>query len=437
MPENAADIKLPADYGTYTQEQKDIYSNWVAQNPVTPPHVDTPEEIAAKEAASKTPEAIAAKEKEVADAETARIAAEEAVKYKDLTPEQVTAKKAEEKEAFDKTPEGIAKIEADRLAEEKKTSKTERTFEEMLIEKTAGKYKTLEEVEALIKPEKKFKSSIADRAEAYVEASGAETPEEIAAAEEKFFSTQTTDFTKMSNRELIEYKIQGEHPLWNDKQIAFEIKKVYGVDKWKTDVKEYEEGIEPEEIEMQKLSYEQDAQATKETFIAEQKKWAVPEKKVAPAPAAVDPKVKESYDKEIDAAFGKFDKLALQTTDEDNKPVKLLDYVMDAKDKLEISQIGKDLFSNAFAYWEKTGVITKDAAGKITVNKDKMAELIFKAKNFDKAISVATKQAYEIGKAKMVKEQIKNTNFTPGTGTKTDADKAAMNKKLAEILTLV
>ncbi len=443
------EIVLPDYAKDYSPEQKQIVTNWIAQGKDKTTSANdgaylsgaaglpipemTPEEKAAKEAFDKTPEGVAAiQAKEKADKEAF-----------DKTPEGIAAieKAKTDKEAFDKTPEGIAaKAEADKLESDKKTSSsTEKTFEELLMEKSAGKYKSLEELEALIKPEKKLKSTIADRLEAYVEASGAETPEEIEAAQEKYLSTQTIDFDKMSPRELIEYKIQADHPKWTDEQIEFELEKRYGVDKWKNDVKDYDDGVEPKEIRMQKLSHEQDAEEAKELFKAEQKKWAVPKKKVPAAPATLDPKVKENWNKEIDAAFSKLDKKTLTMLDEDNKtPVQLLDFAMDAKDKTDLSQIGKDMLTNPYAYWEKTGVITKDTTGKINFDHAKMAELAYKAKYFDKALSVATKQAYEKGKEKMVKDNLKNTNFKTGDNRPdTTTAQKQREEQLAKVAALV
>ncbi len=302
-----------------------------------------------------------------------------------------------------KTTETVPVV--DSLTDENKpTDSPVKSWEETLAERSGGKYKTYEELEALISAPKKneYKSTLAEKIDEYVSQGG---------TEEDYLQTQATDFTKMSTRELIEYKIQMEDPDMTDAEVNYEIKRRYGVDKWKGKPEEYEEGIEPEEIQMNKLRFEREAKKTQSELLSIQKKWAIPEKKVVQEPV-VDPKIQEKWDSDTKQAIDKFSKLQLKISDKES-----YDLVIDDKEKNEIADLTKKLFtSNGAAFWDQF----KDKEGKIQV--ESIVSALVRTRNFDKAVQFATAQARDKGKEAVVKDDIKNIDFSP-SGKSVEAKK--------------
>ncbi len=268
-----------------------------------------------------------------------------------------------------------------------------KTFEQLLEEKTAGKYKSYEDIEKVLNEPKKneYKSALAERIDAYVEQGG---------TEEDYLATQSVNFDTMSPTELIEYKIQLSDPDMTDEEVAYEMKKQYGIDKWKNSPAEYEDGIEPEEVRMNKLRFNREALRTKAELIAEQKEWAVPVKKEVKAPV-IDPSIQKRWESEVSEAIAKFEKIPLKISDAES-----YDFVVDATEKAELTKMTNELFSTTKGFFDKF----RNDKGEF--DKSKMAEAFFKMSNFEKAVAFAAGQAKAKGSESVVKE-IKNTNFTP------------------------
>ncbi len=328
----------------------------------------------------------------------------------------VTEVKAEEKkpEAATTTPEATSeikidpakpadtKIESSLTPEATKDASTEnktstpvaKTLEEYLTEKSEGKYKTYEELLAQIDAPKKnsYKSQLAEKIDAYVEAGG---------TEENYLRTQSIDFTKMSTKELLEYKIQMSDPDMTDEEIEYELTKQYRLDEVAADDAT---DAEKKEIQFAKLRAEREAKKTQAELIETQKKWAVPERKAAPV---VDPKVHEKeqndWTNEIKSEVEKLVKVPVKLSETES-----YDIVMDEKDKKELTELGSKLFTDANAFWNQF----KDKDGNI--QKGSLMNAMYKIKNFDKAVQFAAAQAREKGKETLIKDELKNINMKPG-----------------------
>ncbi len=272
-----------------------------------------------------------------------------------------------------------------------------KTFEDLLAEKTAGKYKSYEDIEkALNEPRKnEYKSSLAERIDAYVEQGG---------TEDDYLATQSTDFSKMSPIELIEYKIQMADPDMSDEEVKYEMKKQYGTDKWKTNPAEYEDGVEPEEVRMSKIRFNREALKTQAELIATQKEWAVPVKKEVKA-EVIDPSIQKRWESEVSDVITKFEKVPLKISEAES-----YDFVVDQAEKVELAKITNELFSGTRGFFEQFR--GKDGTFDSRESKEKMTQAFFKMRNFDKAVAFAATQAKAKGGESVVKD-IKNVDFKP------------------------
>lgn len=284
----------------------------------------------------------------------------------------------------------------------------EKTFEQLLEEKSQGKYKSLEDINNVVNNTKpKYASAESELLDKYIADGG---------TYDDFVATQNIDFDKMDARDVMEYKILAQDPDMSDEEVAYEMKKQFGVDKWKDKPEEYEGEIEPEEIRMSKLRFNREANKYREELKANQKQWSIPAKKEVIQPES-DPKLKEKWDTDVDGAIADLNKVPLKISDTES-----YDFVLDDAEKKEVSQVVKNLLTSSKDFW----FMEKD--GKINVKA--LTEGLIKMRNFDKAMKYVSAQAKAEG-AKKVVTDLKNPDFKPEA--KVDAPKVkTMAEQIAE-----
>jgi hypothetical protein len=289
-------------------------------------------------------------------------------------------------------------------------------IDKLVAERTEGKFKTLDELKGAAEtPQTKFASEEVERINNYISQGG---------TYDDYVATQTTNFDEMSTRELIEYKLQMEDPDMEDEEIQFEMKKRYGVDKWKDKSDEYEDGIEPDDIRIAKIRFNREALKTRDELKSLQQKWATPKaptKEQVEAQKQAQTKSVNDWNLKTDSSMNDFNKVSVKVTDNESS-----DYTLTPTEKKEVADIVKGLYSGEGMnkFWNQ---FVKDG----NVDQRAIADMMFKYRNFDKAVKNAYEQARAKGAETVVKD-LKNTDMKPDTG-KSDAGKVkSVSEQMSE-----
>lgn len=310
-------------------------------------------------------------------------------------------------------PDGSLKKPVEKPADEIKNEVVQKTLDQLLEEKTEGKYKTFDELHNVINTNP-FADEAVKVINDFVAAGG---------TVEDYYATQSTDFTSLSPIEVMEYKILAEDPDMTDDEVSYELKKRFGVDGWKDKPEEYEGGVEPEEIRINKLKFNREVSKHRQALIDQQKAFSIPEKKVV-KPSGPDPKLQQKWGEEVKAAVDSLAKIPLKIVD-DKGIESIHDFEIDPAEQAAASKIVNDMFLSAESPWEKyidrkTGKI--DLKG---ITKD-----VLVMRNYEKAIQFVAQQNKAKGAAEVVKE-IKNVDFTPD-GTKVVPKAKSLEEQVAE-----
>ncbi len=318
--------------------------------------------------------------------------------------------KAEEVKPEVKAPETESSLKPEVKPEPKIETPPVKTFEQLLEERSEGKYKNWDDVNNIIK-QNPYADDKVKLINDYVKAGG---------TLEDYLETQTQNFDTMSPREVMEYSILRENPDLTDEEVEYELEKRYAVDKWKTNPEDYEGGIEPKEVRIAKIKYNRETEQARTELKAFQKEWAIPQKKEVEQPKAVDPKIQEQWNKDVKTAVDALQKVPLKISDTET-----FDYVVEEAERTELTKIANELFTDTGKFWNQF----KTPEGKFDVKA--LSEAMFKIRNFEKAIMLASNQARTKGAEKVIKEEIKNVEFKPEAKSTADKPKS-MGDQIAE-----
>lgn len=346
----------------------------IKDDPNLPPPNDFGKDASAEVVVNNDTAANAAGDKKIVDAAT-EVKSDEAVKLDDkssLKPDEV------------KKPDEI------------KNNVISKSFEQLLEEKSEGKFKSLDDINKIINTNP-FADEKVKVINDFVAQGG---------SVEDYYATQSVNFDQLTPTEILEYKIQQEDPDMTDEEVSYEIRKRYGVDNWKTKPEEYEEGIEPEDIRIAKIRFNREANKTRQELKDLQKEWAIPVKK-EPAPAAKpDLAIQEKWNQDVKKAVESLAKVPLKITDEKGVE-ETFDYEVDPKEQTEISNIVNKLFTNTESVWEQFFDREKK-----TVDLPGIAKAIFFMRNSSKAMQYIAQQNKAKGAETIIKD-IKNVDFKP------------------------
>lgn len=294
-----------------------------------------------------------------------------------------------------------ANIDNSSLNTEKTESKTEkvetpiqRSLDELLSEKTEGKFKAWEEIEKLLsEPKEDFADERVKQINQFVKEGGK--------FDANWLYWATTDFTTMQDDpiELLAMEMRLKDPNITDKEIEYELKREYRMDEWA------EEGEEPTEIEqimsdriMRKSTYALAAiQEHQKKLQISPAKEREAELKAQEAQAA---KAKQNWEANVSTALKDLNSLPVKLSDTNT-----VAYELTPELKGEVQKTMNALWTNPNALLEN--FVTKDG-----IDAKGLAETIVKLKNFDKIVAIAVKNAQNVGKKEVV-DKLKNTDFAP------------------------
>jgi len=280
-----------------------------------------------------------------------------------------------------------------------------KSFEEELVERSNGKYKSWAEMEADLTPkELKFAN---DKIKRFNEL--AEKGVDVTSRE--FLELQSLDVDKLDKVDDIlfeKWKRGEEGKGLSDKTIKFEINKKYNVNEWI----EKGESEFTDEDHANREKMQRDAGLGKE-WLANYKNERVLEKQIDPAQVAAMAKTRENelsnWDKMVDSDIvNKVAKLSspISYKDETGKVVESkIDLDVSAEDRKYVADLFKQLPRDSNAFFSQF----KDDKG--NQNHEALAQLIVKARNYDKAVAAAYTSGAE-QRALVIEKNAKNTNFT-------------------------
>jgi hypothetical protein len=302
---------------------------------------------------------------------------------------------------------------------------TVKSFEEELVERSNGKYKSWAEMEADLTPkELKFAN---DKIKRFNEL--AEKGVDVTSRE--FLELQSLDVDKLDKVDDIlfeKWKRGEEGKGLSDKTIKFEINKKYNVNEWI----EKEESDFTDEDFANREKMQRDAGLGKE-WLTNYKNERVLDKQIDPAQVAAMAKTRENelsnWDKMVDSdIINKVAKLSspISYKDETGKVVESkIDLDVSAEDMKYVSDLFKQLPRDSNAFFSQF----KDDKG--NQNHEALAQLIVKARNYDKAVAAAYTSGAE-QRALVIEKNAKNTNFTATPTVDVPKVFASMEEALAD-----
>lgn len=262
--------------------------------------------------------------------------------------------------------------------------KNEKTFDELLAEKSGGKFKSWEEIEKLQTPKQEFANDIISKLNEF-----SKKFQDPNTAVDLFFKTQLTDYATMDEAEAIKLQIRLDNPELTDKEIEHEFKQKYKID---------EDLFDEETVELSKIKLERDAKKAKDALIEMQKEFATNGDK--------DPELekqflenKQNWEKSVDSAIPALEKISLQISDKDT-----IDWSFSEQERAEAANVTKGLFENASVFFE----MFKDEKG--NYDHKKIAESYMKLKRFDDILKSAVDQAINSGRMQEIQD-LKNADF--------------------------
>lgn len=279
-----------------------------------------------------------------------------------------------------------------------------KTADEIIAERSGGKYKNWEDVEAEINaPKLKFKNDQAKHIYELAEKGVEFTPE--------FFELQSKDFESMTNpvTALMEaMKLKPEYKGLPDSTIEFQIKKKYNLDSWA----EKKDGVW-----MTKEDYEmtEEDQANHDILSRDGEKdleWLInyknervfakqPDENQLRQAAESERQAQESWEKSIDEVSKSVLKLSTKIDDND-----VVDFDLSETDKKYASDMVKSMGKDLGVFWNQFS----DDKGNI--DKKAVYEMVLYLKNKENIVKIAHQNALAKGKEAEIKT-IKNTQFTP------------------------
>ena len=264
------------------------------------------------------------------------------------------------------------------------------TFEESLTERSGGKFKTWEEVQALIDKPEVVLDERAQKLNDFVR----DFPDKDFAVE-LFFEHQRNDYDKMDVEEVIAMQEAINNPTLNDEEITALVISKYRMNTWAQEGEEISQDQKGMEAQMKA-----DAEKARKFLKDERQKVLIQSK-------APDPKIEAEKQQKADAEWRTnmdkglkgLEKISLDVFDQEGKPLEKVDYALSKEDQTFVKEFayntGKDLFKAIEPF------VMED--GKISAKK--IIEMGYKLKNFDSLMKKVSTQAHALGAKSIVASQ--------------------------------
>jgi len=276
-----------------------------------------------------------------------------------------------------------------------------KSFEELFAEKTGGKFKTWEEVDALLNaPKEEYDDEIKHLAE--LKKSGVKFDDDFWEIRTKNY--EGLDANKDAKKILLEsMKWKPEFKGWSQEELEFELKTKYRQAEWSDD----DEPTEVEKIMSKRML--RDAENEKK-FLIEKKNSLLNVKKPDEAAIALQQEqVRQqqvNWEKQVEEISSKTSKLSVKLDDKES-----FDFELPESDKIKATQMMKEMGKDVSVFWS----LFNNDKGEFDHNK--VYELILREMNKDNIVKSAYQKAFSKGAEKEHKT-IKNIDFST-SGAKT------------------
>ncbi len=283
------------------------------------------------------------------------------------------------------------------------------TFEETLAERTGGKIKSWDEIEAkLNEPKIEFADEQVQKINDFIKNGGK--------IDKNWLYFQSTDFEKISDPfELISEAMRLEEPGITDKEIEYRIKNDYKTDDW---ADEEGETTEVEEVMSAKMLREAEKAKTKLKEFQQKSSFAPGQK--SEVDLKKEAKIKEdaqkNWEKAVEEGVKGFDKVPVKI---DEKEV--FDVIVSEDERKPINDMVKKMGSEGLNV-----LLPKFMDSKGNIDVKLLFNYIYKAETYDNAVKAALIQGKAKGAYKEVKD-LKNINFT------TDGQSTAPEHKTVKV----
>tara|TARA_R110001583_G_scaffold83165_7_gene219878 strand:- start:4197 stop:5303 length:1107 start_codon:yes stop_codon:yes gene_type:complete len=272
------------------------------------------------------------------------------------------------------------------------------SFEDLLLEKSGGKFKNYEDLEKTLteKPQEtesiEFANEQLEVLNRYVSEGG---------KLEDFLKTQV-DYASMSEMDVIKAEMKLNDPDLSESDMDFLINKEYQLD-----TEEYDE----DEVRLSKIKLRKDARKAKTSLKEWQDKYTIPEKTESvepkkeveqnnqPSQEAIA-KEKQRWEKAVSESASKMEKIDFEINEKGDK----FTFALSDEDRQNVVKSTSDLTQ----FWSKF------MNGDGTENVEKLNKTMFMVDNFDKIIRAAASQFKSDGKDSVLKD-IKNPNYSADT----------------------
>lgn len=269
---------------------------------------------------------------------------------------------------------------------------TQRTLDELLSEKTEGKFKSWGDIEKILsEPKEEFADERIKQINQYVKEGGK--------FDENWLYWATTDFTTMQDDpiELLAMEMRLKDPDITDKEIEYELKREYRMEEWSDD------DSEPNEIEqIMSERIGRKAKSALETIKSHQNKLLIsPAKEMEVELKSKEEqniKAKQNWEANVSNLLKDFNSLPIELSENNT-----FSFELSGELKNEVQKTMVDLWTNPNAIIES--FVTKDG-----IDAKGLAETIVKIKNFNKIVSIAIKNAQNVGKKEVI-DGLKNADF--------------------------
>lgn len=335
-------------------------------------------------------------------------------------PEEKKDNKAEapkEVKPEDKKPEVLSNIDSPK--EEKKAEvKAEEIqkvpeFEEILAERTGGKFKSWDEIEAKInEPKTEFANEQIQKINDFVKNGGK--------IDSDWLYFQQTDFTKIEDPfELVSEAMRLAEPGITDAEIEYRLKTEYKTEDWSA------EGEEPNEVESAmtaKLAREANNARAKLIEHKEKTSFNAPQKteEQLKKEQEISKSIQQNWEKNVEETAKTFDKIAVKIDDKE-----AFDVIVSEDERKAIIKMSKQMGKEGLNV-----LLPKFLDKKGNIDLKLLQNYMYKAENFDNAVKAAAVQYLAKGRLEVAKD-VKNINFKPDSSTEAPKSKS-ISESIAE-----
>ena len=303
--------------------------------------------------------------------------------------------------------EEAARLAAEQASKAQESSLNTKPFEELLAEKSGGKFKSWDEIEKVVSaPKVEFADPTIARLNELA-SKGVKIDREIPELQSKDYST----WTNPEEVSLEAMRLKPEYKGLSQSTLEYELNKKYSIDDWR-DKDEADYTVE-DKANVERFT--RDAMNDREwlkNYRDERLLFREPSQDEIKAnqdkASAAQAKWESYVDSDLSGKITGFSTII----DEGSKEA--FDFSISESDRRDVANLMKSLTKDPNAMFNQFAEV--DGNGNKQINHRKVYEMLVKSRNYDNAVKNAYNQGKAVGAKNFVKDDLKNINFTPSGG---------------------